>query len=202
MEKSKRIDPKQCVQILALYRLPKINQARETLQKPSPNFCHYQLPVTLLLLVFRVNSVLVLKIFHWSSYHWARDNCRKILVSSMNWSTHLLFIFMEMWLPIEIWYIKGPLHLPPQTDVWLQNIPQFTVPREQFLAWGRAVLCGAKPVISHPEVPPGPKASQGFHFVLRLRVASGFWNKPIQQFNLSTKSGVKDLTRRFSPYKV
>lgn len=157
MEKSKRIDPKQCVQILALYRLLKINQAGRPSEKPSPSFCYYQLPVTFTTCVQSEFSPCVLFI-------GLRITEQEMTVGKYwyhQWigATHLLFIFMEMWLPIEIWHKKGPPHLPPQTNVWLQYIPQFTVPREQFLAWGRAVLCGAKPVIHHPEVPPETKAS-------------------------------------------
>lgn len=47
------------------------------------------------------------------------------------------------------------------------------VPREQFIAWGRAVLCRAKRVIPHPEVPPATKAN--LRVSLCFKAWSGLW---------------------------
>lgn len=83
--KSKRIDPKQCVQILDLHRLLRISQARENFAKVRSQLLPLsQLPVAFLL-VFRMNVALGFFFIGLSITEQERT-VGKILVSSMTWS--------------------------------------------------------------------------------------------------------------------
>lgn len=202
MEKSKKIDPKQCVQILALYRFLRINQAWETFAKVKPQLRPLsQLPVTFTTCVLSDCSPCSFSLVLVSLRErelWGKYWCRQ-------WpgATQLLFIFVEKWLAIETWHNKqGPPHLPPQANL---NTVCTSVHCSQRILLSLGRHCPVQSRSSH--LPSrGSSSSQGqpkgFTLLLKLGVASGFWNKLVHQFSLSTKSGTKDLTRHIFPYPV